>query len=198
MKQANKTVVIEYSANWPIVFESLQKVYEKFLKGLIKDIHHVGSTAVPGLAAKPVIDIDLVIENSDLLDQVILKLENLGYTYEGDLGIEHRWAFKRTSDKTPLDGSNNIWPKHNLYCCTRDSVSLRNHLQFRNYLRKNPEKVTEYSELKKKLALQHPFDIDFYTEHKTPFITKILKETGFDNGELEAITEQNRKNFRVK
>src|ERR1700749_432721 len=128
MKQANKIVVTEHSADWPVIFESLEKVYKKFLAGLITNVHHVGSTAVPGLAAEPIIDIDLVIDNSDILDLVIAKLENLGYTYEGDLGIEHRWAFKRSSDKTPLDGSDRIWQKHNLYCCIAGSVSLKNHL----------------------------------------------------------------------
>jgi GrpB-like predicted nucleotidyltransferase (UPF0157 family) len=161
---------------------------------LIIDIQHVGSTSVPRLVAKPTIDIDLVIEDRGVLNSVIVKLEELGYEYQGDLGIKDRESFKRKSDKTPLDGSGRIWQKHNLYCCIKDSISLKNHIQFRDFLRKNPEKVVQYGELKKRLVSQHPFDTNLYTELKTPFITEILKEAGLGDAELESITEQNKMN----
>lgn len=190
MNTANKIIVVEYSEAWPQVFEDLKKVYEKYLGGLVIDIQHVGSTAVPGLAAKPVIDIDLIIENGERLQPVITQLEQLDYIYEGDLGIKDREAFKRKSDQTPADGSNRIWPVHHLYCCINNSAPVRNHLQLRDYLRSHPEKVSAYGELKKKLAAQFPFDIDQYVEHKTAFITEALKETGFDLRELDSITIQ--------
>jgi len=112
------------------------------------------------------------------LNSIIVKLEQLGYEYEGDLGVKDREAFKRISDKTPLDGSGRIWQKHHLYCCTKNSISLKNHIEFRDFLRTHPEKVKQYGDLKKRLIFQHPFDTNLYTELKTPFITEILKETG--------------------
>jgi len=192
MTNPNKINVVEYSEEWPFIFEELETVYKEFLGDLIIDIQHIGSTAVPGLAAKPTIDIDLVIENMEILNSVIIKLEKLGYEYQGDLGIKDREAFRRTSDRTPLDGSGRIWYKHHLYCCSKNSISLKNHLQFRDFLCKNPEKVKKYGDLKKSLVLQHPFDINLYTELKTPFITEILKETGFDSADLGDITAQNK------
>jgi GrpB-like predicted nucleotidyltransferase (UPF0157 family) len=195
MKDSNKIIIVEYSTDWPLIFEDLKRVYERFLAGLVIDIQHIGSTSVPGLAAKPIIDIDLIIENRNILKYMIVKLEKLGYEYQGDLGIKNREAFKRVLDKTPLDGSDRIWQKHNLYCCTKNSISLRNHLQFRDYLRKDPEKARQYGVLKKKLALQYPLDINIYAELKTSFIVEVLKGTGIESKELESITKQNKAKF---
>lgn len=191
-----KIIIEEYSEVWPILFNNLHNVFKKTLGSLIVDIQHVGSTSVPGLAAKPTIDIDLVIKNKELLNFVIERLEDLGYEYLGDLGIKDREAFRRKSDKTPIDGSGKIWPNHNLYCCTQNSLSFKNHISFRDFLRKNPEKLKQYSELKKSLAFEHPFESDYYTEQKTPFITEILKETGFSPEELVEITAQNKSQNR--
>jgi GrpB-like predicted nucleotidyltransferase (UPF0157 family) len=186
-----KIVVAEYSENWPLAFEDLKKVYQDTLGDLLIDIQRVGSTSVPGLPAKPILDIDLVIENRTILPAVISKLESLGYEYQGDLGIKDRESFKRISDRTPTDGSDRTWQKHHLYCCNRDSTPLRNHLQFRDYLRRNPEAATQYGKLKRDLASQAP-DIDFYVDGKTNFITEILKHAGFDSTDLETITAQNK------
>jgi len=162
------------------------------LGDLLIDIQHVGSTAVYGLAAKPVIDIDLIIADRSKLNSVIEKLALLGYDYQGNLGITDREAFKRKSDNTPLDGSSRTWQKHNLYVCPSDSISLKNHLALRDFLRNSSQKVIEYSELKKRLALENPYDINQYIERKTPFIIAILKEAGFDNNALDNITRENK------
>lgn len=191
-----KIVVADYSPEWPLFFDSLKRIYQSVLDGLVLDIQHVGSTSVPGLAAKPTIDIDLIINDRSVLPAVIEKLEGLGYQHQGDLGITDRESFRRPSDEIPIDGSGRVWQKHNLYCCTKDSVSLRNHLQFRDYLREHPEKAFEYGELKKELAAQDPSDIDRYVMLKTPFITGILELTGFESGELDSITEQNKIKLR--
>jgi len=180
MKNPNKIIVAEYSKEWPFAFESLKEVYKGFLSDLIIDIQHVGSTSIPGLAAKPILDIDLIIANRHLLNPVIIRLEKLGYEYQGDLGIPDREAFRNLSDRTPLDGSGRIWQKHHLYCCTKNSISLRNHLQFRDFLLENPEKAKQYGVLKQQLVSQDPFDMDRYAELKTPFITEVLNEAGFN------------------
>jgi len=189
----NKAIFIEeYSPDWPSAFSQLQSVYRARLGSYVVGIEHVGSTSVEGLAAKPVLDIDLIIEDSHLLPPVITVLEALGYQHVGDMGIPGREAFRRTSDRTPLNGSTHSWPPHNLYVCLAGSISLKNHLAFRNYLRTHPDKAQTYGELKKQLAAAHPYDIDGYVEGKTTFITGILKEMGFDTASLNEITKQNK------
>jgi GrpB-like predicted nucleotidyltransferase (UPF0157 family) len=193
MTNAHEIVVADYSPEWPRIFEDLKRVYVVSLGNLISEIHHVGSTSIPGLAAKPVIDIDLVIENRSILTEVISRLAPLGYEHRGNLGIPDREAFGRVSEQVPLDGSGRIWLKHNLYCCHRGCVPLRNHLALRDYLRTNTEKALEYGELKKRNALEAAGDIDQYIELKTSFILGILQEMGFDRDDLRRVDEQNRR-----
>ncbi len=186
-------IVLEpYNPDWAKTFAGLKSIYQKHLTGLIIAVEHVGSTAVVGLAAKPVIDVDIIIDSRAKLPAVIESLAQLGYNHAGDLGITEREAFKRVSDLSPTDGSLRIWPKHNLYVCPVESISLKNHIQLRDFLRANPEKAKEYGELKKQLAAKHPNDIDLYVEGKTEFITAILKQAGFNDDDLQSIAEQNK------
>lgn len=83
--------VVEYDPDWPVIFSNLQAVFEKYLPGLIKSIEHVGSTSVPGLAAKPIIDIDLIIANRAALPFVIERSDHLGY----DMQVEPTLTEKR-------------------------------------------------------------------------------------------------------
>lgn len=189
-----KILVDDYSPSWALTFQQLKSIYELHLKGLVIDIQHVGSTSVPGLAAKPVIDIDLIIDERKNINPIIEKLAMLGYDHQGDLGITDREAFKRKSENTPLDGSLRTWDKHNLYVCPSDSISLKNHLVLRDFLRNNPEKAVEYGELKKRLALENPYNINLYVEGKTPFIIAILKTAGFDYIALDNIVQENKVN----
>lgn len=192
MSLPKRIIVEEYSTCWETNFNELKSVYETYLGNLISAVEHVGSTSVADLAAKPILDIDLIIENNDCLNPVIKELEKLGYEFVGDLDVPDRWAFKRNSDKTPLSESGKIWQKHHLYVCPKDSLALQDHLQLRNYLRAHPDKVIEYGELKKSLAVQFTYDIDNYIWGKTPFIVSVLREVGFDEKELEKIIELNK------
>ncbi len=187
-----KILIEDYSPSWALTFRQLKSIYELHLGDLVIDIQHVGSTAVDGLAAKPVVDIDLIIPHRNNLNPVIEKLALLGYDHQGNLGITDREAFERKSDTSTLNGSSQTWPKHNLYVCPSDSISLKNHLALRNFLRNHPAKAKEYGELKKRLALENPYDINLYVERKTPFITAILKEAGFNDLELNNIAQENR------
>ena len=187
-----KEIIIEdHSLEWAIAFQKLKSIYQEYLEDLIMDIQHVGSTSVPGLTAKPVIDIDLIIEDHSALKPITDILAKLGYEYMGDLGIKDREAFKRTSSRTPDDGSMRDWPTHNLYVCINGSIALRNHLALRDFLRANPQKAKEYGELKKRLIAENPFDIDLYIKNKTPFILEILKTLDFDESSLNEIRKAN-------
>jgi GrpB-like predicted nucleotidyltransferase (UPF0157 family) len=174
------------------MFQKLSGVYVAHLGDLVTAIHHVGSTSVPGLAAKPIIDIDLVIKNSNLLPAVIEKLAVLGYEHVGNLGISDREAFRGQTECAPVDGTGKVWPKHNLYVCPEDSISLKNHLTLRDFLRANPDAAKDYGDLKKRLAAENPNDIDLYIERKTPFIVGVLQRVGFNKEALDKIVEENR------
>lgn len=116
-KKIKKVVVVPYSVNWATEFEKLKSVFQNCLKTLIRGIEHVGSTAVPGLSAKPIIDIDIIISNKEQFDEIKSTLKKLGYTYCGEMGIPGREAFKRDDQLTPMDGSGYLWYEHHLYVC---------------------------------------------------------------------------------
>lgn len=186
-----KVVVEHYNPQWAVIFQEFKAIYQNLLGDLALAIEHVGSTSVIGLAAKPIIDMDIVVRNEDDLQAVLQKMTVLGYRHVGDYGIKNREVLKGISDKVPLDGSDRIWQRHHLYVCVQGATSLENHLKFRNYLRQHPKKIQEYGKLKQQLAQQFTYNIDEYIAHKTPFITAILEEVGFDAMLLESIREQN-------
>lgn len=181
-----------YNPAWGITFENLKAVYTQGLHNLPHQIEHVGSTSVPGLWAKPVIDIDIIVPHLEVSKEAIILLKDMGYTHVGDLGIPGREAFKRMDDSAPYTIPRKEWPKHNLYVCLAGCTSLLNHLHLRNYLLQHPKAVEEYSHLKKQLAIQYANNIDMYVEGKTAFITAILKQSGFDENSLKSITAQNK------
>lgn len=173
-----KQVIVEdYNPQWPKQFEDLKALLWPAVQSFALSIEHVGSTSVPGLAAKPVIDLDIIIPDMSYLNQAIKALATLGYEHRGNLGIVERESFKSVN---PLF-------KHNLYVCSKDSISLRNHLCLRDTLRSHPKLRDDYAELKKKLAAQFPDSIDDYIEGKTDFILEILKSHGYGPDNLEAI-----------
>jgi GrpB-like predicted nucleotidyltransferase (UPF0157 family) len=119
---------------------------------------------VPGLAAKPVIDMDVVIRPETDLAPVVERLATLGYVHLGDLGIAGREAFRATPDL----------PRHHLYVCAAGSAALQAHLTLRDALRADPARAAAYGALKYELAERFRDDIDSYVEGKTPFITSVL------------------------
>jgi len=164
----SKRVVIEnYNSMWSEAFLKIKKELESILKEDVLAIEHVGSTSVVGLKAKPIIDIDIIIDNQAHFDQIKDKLKTIGYVHEGDQGIEGREAFKH-ENKTHL-------MRHHLYVCKKDNLHLKRHLALRDHLRKNPKDIEAYGMLKEKLAKKYPNDINKYIEGKSDFILGIYK-----------------------
>lgn len=178
----SRVVVVEYNEEWPKTFERLRARIWPAVSDLALAVEHVGSTAIPGLAAKPIIDLCVVVQSRADVPLVIERLAQLGYVHSGDLGVPDREAFRQSQGL----------PRHHLYLSPRDSLSLKNHLALRDYLRANPDGVTSYGLLKRQLAEQFPDDIDSYIEGKTAFILEILRGLGFTEGELAALEEINR------
>ena len=166
--------IIDYDPEWPGQFDALSAAITGILGHFALRVEHVGSTSIPGLAAKPIIDLTVVIPTRELLTSVILLLNSLGYEPEGDCGIPGREAFDRANAEVPRDGIGTIWPAHHLYVCDQDNTELARHLAFRDYLRSHPEQAIAYGNLKRDLAQRFPHDIDSYCEGKTELVEGIL------------------------
>ncbi len=169
--------MIEYDPEWPRTFYKLKDQIWPRVCDVAIAIEHVGSTSVPGVAAKPVIDIDIVIASRNDLRAVVERLETLGYKHRGNLGIEDRDAFRALESG----------PEHHLYVCVQNCLALRNHLAVRDYLRANPSEAAAYSNLKRKLAEEFRDHRERYQQEKTRFVLSILERCGFPTGELSAI-----------
>ncbi len=165
--------IVPYDLHWPLAFEELRAALTEALGGLCVRIEHVGSTSVPGLAAKPIIDIDAVVAREDL-PAAIEALWRVGYAHEGDRGIEGREAFACAACDVPRVGPRRAWPAHHLYVCAPGSRALARHIAFRERLRANPELAVEYARLKVSLARQFRLDREAYTTAKTAFIERVL------------------------
>ena len=168
--KTKKVIVVPYNEQWQNAFEIISSELAAVLGELALSIEHVGSTSVAGLWAKPIIDIDVVIRDNAVLPAVIEKLETIGYHYEGDLGIAERYAF-RYDDKPYL-------MPHHLYVGPQNSLELKRHLCFRDYLRNHPEAIDKYSQIKREGATLFPQDIDGYIGYKTAVIEDIYRECG--------------------
>jgi len=170
--------VVPYRVEWWETFEGLKQVLLQALGNRAVGVEHVGSTAVSGLAAKPIIDLDVIIDNREILGEVIAALSELGYFHQGDKGIPGPRAFGRECDNVPRDGTGRSSPAHHLYVCDRDSRELRRHIAFRNFLRTHPEYVQQYARLKRSLARAHADDREAYTAAKTQFVARVLAVIG--------------------
>jgi GrpB-like predicted nucleotidyltransferase (UPF0157 family) len=175
MFTTRRVEVVDYDPHWVVTFGELKVVLEARLGELSQRIEHVGSTSIPGLVAKPVIDLDIIIESSALLPDVIVRLAELGYTHVGDLDVPGREAFRREGEDVPNDNTGKRWPRHNLYVCPQDGPGVVEHLDFRDYLRAHPEEILVYEALKRRLAQTFPDDLDAYTEGKAAYIQGVLR-----------------------
>ena len=162
--------VVPYDSEWPHNFDAIRREIEGVLGELAVAVHHVGSTSVSGMSAKPIIDLDVEIPSMADFPAVRDRLHMVGYLHEGDLGIRDRESF-RYEGKTHLQ-------KHHLYVCASDSRELHRHLTFRNYLRTHPEAVKEYSCVKETAAMQHPDSIEGYMAFKHNCIAAIYRKCG--------------------
>jgi GrpB-like predicted nucleotidyltransferase (UPF0157 family) len=180
--RASHVQVVDYDARWPAIFRELADRIWPAIRDVALAIEHVGSTSIPGMAAKPVIDLDIVIASRAGLSPVIARLEPLGYRHRGNLGVEDRDAFFSPENV----------PRHHLYVCVQNSIALQNHIAVRDYLRAHPSDAAAYSALKKRLAARFPQDMPHYIEGKTPFLISILERCGLPPAALQEITRVNK------
>jgi GrpB-like predicted nucleotidyltransferase (UPF0157 family) len=177
----NPVVVVEYDPEWPRLFEELHARLWPAISDVATAIEHVGSTSVPGLTAKPIIDLTAVVPTAGDVPAAIERLTAQGYDHQGNLGVEGREAFRSPAST----------PRHHLYLCPQDSLALRNHLAVRDHLRTHPDAARRYGDLKTSLAERFREDVESYTHGKTEAIVQILEAAGLGSDELNAIRRVN-------
>lgn len=166
--------IVPYNLSWPKIFEDEATFLRRKLpQNLVKRIEHFGSTAVPGLSAKPIIDILVEVSSlEEVKKQIVPILEVEGYEYFwrpafGDDGPPYyAWFIKRNSEEKRT---------HHIHMVEADS-ELWDRLYFRNYLRQFPAAAKHYDELKKKLSVEHSKDRVKYTKEKSDFILSVTKK----------------------
>ena len=155
--------VTAYDPRWPQLYEREAAAISAALGGALSAIHHIGSTAVPGLAAKPIIDIMPVVHSLAGADAARGALEALGYEYLGEFGIPGRRYLRRGGDERT----------HQVHIfADGDRENIARHLAFRDYLRAHPDVCAEYAALKRALAARYPYDIESYCDGKAGFVKK--------------------------
>jgi GrpB-like predicted nucleotidyltransferase (UPF0157 family) len=160
-----------YHPAWARLFEEEARVLQAALGGLVGAIEHVGSTAVPGLAAKPIIDVMGGLRRIEDVAACVPVLEGLGYEYKGEYGIPGRHFFVKGAPRT-----------HHLHLVRVGSAFWEDHLLFRDYLRRHPEEAAAYARLKHDLAARHAADREAYTDSKTAFICGVLERARAEQG----------------
>lgn len=162
-KMASRYSFVEPSEDWPGQFAKEAKQLRQLLGDDLLEVHHVGSTSVPGLAAKPIIDVIPLVRAIDRMDELSSQWEQAGYRVWGEYGIPGRRFFTKDCDGVRT---------HNLHVFERGAHEVERHLAFAAYLRAHPEACREYEEVKRRAYGDHPADIEAYNDAKDPWIKK--------------------------
>jgi len=160
---------LEYLSNynplWPQWFELIETYLRERVSGFLS-IEHVGSTSVPGMTAKPIIDIDIVVEVGTM-SAMIAALSEAGYTHRGDQGVVGREAFKQVGELAAA------LPAHHLYACEANAFEHRKHISFREYLKAFPKEAETLSNLKRRLAWEDRVSRADYIAAKSQTVQEI-------------------------
>lgn len=153
-----------YTNKWERLFEEEKSRLQGVIGRYVLDIQHVGSTSIPGMVAKPIIDIAIAVKNFEEASVCIKPIEQLGYEYKGENGISRRHFFVKGNPRT-----------HHIHMNEIGSRDWNDQIIFRNYLTHHEEIAKEYSELKMVLAQRYPTDRQAYQDNKAPFIERVLQ-----------------------
>lgn len=155
-----------YDPNWVKEYEEEAKLLKKVLGDRIIEIHHIGSTSIPGLMAKPVIDIIIVLKSLDNIEEIENLLKDYDYENRGPQGVEDRMFFAKGSEDART---------HYIHFTTPNSETYYNQIYFKKYLIEHPEYLKKYCDLKQDLALKYPEERKKYTAGKNEFISNVIR-----------------------
>ena len=154
-------VVVPYDPAWPERFQREAVAIKALLGDNLLELHHIGSTSVPGLQAKPVIDMLAVVRSLEDTERCYPGFEALGYECMGEFGIPGRRFFKKGGDQRT----------HHIHMFTPASdLDIRRHLAVRDYLRCHPEEAAAYGALKEQVAQAYPYDNEGYCDGKDAYV----------------------------
>jgi GrpB-like predicted nucleotidyltransferase (UPF0157 family) len=160
-----KPIVVEdHDPVWREWFEQVRDHVLPAFDGMPVSIEHVGSTSVPGLAAKPIVDVDVVVPTEGRVKPAIDRLETVGYLHRGDLGVDGREAFVSAPDL----------PRHHLYLVVEGSKAHLDHVLLRDHLRQHPDDARRYGDLKKTAAAEVDDDMELYLARKHDLVEELL------------------------
>lgn len=180
-----------YNPGWKTEFENLKQVFTSVLKAFETSIQHVGSTSIPGMPAKPILDIDIIIQHKDIVPPITAQLESIGYFNKGEQGVAGRFAFRQTNAFVPFSTPSRKWQAHHLYVCLPDSIALQNHLVFRDALCNDSQLANRYAALKKSILETAAVSREEYTKRKTAFVLEVLSAAGMDADQLRQVRQAN-------
>ena len=160
----NAIKVVDYDPAWPALFEAQKRTILLIVGDMVEDIHHIGSTSIAGLCAKPKIDIHAVLRSHELIPDAIELVKRHGYAFQGDPYNDGMWTF------TQGHGSYGT----RLYLCGPDNAMHIKRIRFRDYLRAHPEWRERLSEHKWQLAERFENDKEAYIDAKAPMVLEIL------------------------
>ncbi len=163
--------VVPYDLRWPELFVAEAARLREALKPHELRLEHTGSTAVPGLAAKPVLDILAGYPDSTALPELVQRLQGAGYVYRGPQGIPEREFFRRGEPRS-----------YHLHLTQLGRQFWHDHLTFRDRLRADPRLRAEYAALKLRLSVEHPNDREQYIDGKTAFVRAVLAAASGSGG----------------
>ncbi len=160
--------VVPYNPQWKKAFESESRQIAKVLATNLVVIHHIGSTAIPNIYAKPIIDLLIEVKDINLLIQQTPAMVALGYEAMGEYGLVGRRYFRK---------ENSLGIRtHHVHIYEIYSPEIERHLAFRDYMIAHPEEAFQYSQLKQELAQKYPEDIEGYMDGKDEFVKRIEKK----------------------
>lgn len=163
---AEQTIeLVPFTDEWAVLFRQEKDALAAVLGDNVLAIEHIGSTAIAGIVAKPILDIGIAVTSFEQGRQCVARIESLGYMYRGEYGIPRRHYFVKGMPRT-----------HHLHMLEVDSKEWQNHLLFRDYLNQHPDIAAQYSALKQTLAVSCAGDRFLYTESKAPFIQNVLRD----------------------
>ena len=168
-----KKIICVYDARWPDLFAMEARVLQRALGDAILALHHIGSTAVPGLIAKPVIDIAGEARSLEEIDGLASAMTSCGYEARGAYGIDGRRYFSKAATDPGGVG-------FHVHVFAEGSAHIDRHILFRNYLAASPETAGAYAKLKQSLSDEEGAVVPDYTERKAPFIERVLRLASAD------------------
>lgn len=174
MRGSGDIVVSDYDPAWPQEFARLCERVWPAVRDVALRIDHVGSTSVPGLAAKPILDLDIVVGSEGDVPAVIERLAANGYRWQGDLGVEGRQAFTPAGDED--------LPAHHLYLVVEGNRAHLNHVLLRDLLRQDAQARERYAALKRANAERAAGDLDFYVAAKAALVAELLTRARAERG----------------